>query len=73
MQYTLMNARHEVLSFELDDKKSIIHNVRPLDGFKEGIAATLHGCDEATNEYIKLLQMAFEYQLNYVNKAAGIK
>ena len=49
------------------------YDKKRLDGFKEEIAATLHGCEEATDEYIKLLQMAFEYQLNYVNKAAGIK
>ena len=33
MQYTLMNAQHEVLSFELDDTKNTVFNIRPLDGF----------------------------------------
>lgn len=41
-----------------------------LEGFTQEIADTLSGCEEATDEFIKLLQQAFEYQLDYVCKAA---
>ncbi|MBR1751186.1 MAG: hypothetical protein IJ740_09975 [Ruminococcus sp.] len=44
-----------------------------LEGFHEDIDKYLGGCEDAPEEYRTLLKAAFDYQLDYLNKAAGLK
>ena len=44
-----------------------------LEGFHEDIDSYLGGCKDAPEEYRTLLKAAFDYQLDYLNKAAGSK
>lgn len=51
----------------------IWYDPKRLDGFHEEIDKYLGGCEDAPEEYRTLLKAAFDYQLDYLNKAARIK
>lgn len=46
---------------------------KKLNGFHKDIDVYLGGCEDAPEEYRTLLKAAFDYQLDYLNKAAGIE
>lgn len=49
------------------------YDPKRLEGFHEDIDKYLGGCEDAPEEYRTLLKAAFDYQLDYLNKAAGLK
>ena len=49
------------------------YDPKKIDGFHKDIDTYLGGCEDAPEEYRILLKAAFDYQLDYLNKAAGIR
>lgn len=47
------------------------YDPKKLDGFEDDIDNMLSVCEDIPKQYIEMLKAAFQYQLDYLNKAAG--
>ena len=48
------------------------YDPKKLEGFEDDIENMLSICDDIPKQYIEMLKAAFQYQLDYLNKAADI-
>ena len=47
------------------------YDPKRLEGFEDDIESMISVCEDIPGKYIKMLKAAFQYQLDYLNKAAG--
>lgn len=49
------------------------YDPKKLEGFEDDIENMLSVCEDIPKQYIEMLKAAFQYQLDYLNQATGVK